>query len=272
MSKVIKLKFMGEISRHKELLIQLIDRDIKARYRGSKLGIAWIALNPLIMISIYTLIFSQVFNARWGDGAGSTKPIEYGLNLFCGLIVYNLFAECAIKSASIIRGNQNFVKKIVFPLHILGATVTGSALIQGLISSATLIIIEAAYHSSFSWKIILLPLIWLPITLGCLGMSWLIGTIGVFVKDIEQVMATIVNMMLFLSPIFYPTDALPEKLETISNINPLAVAINQTRELIISDNIPSISVYMLSLITSIVWCEFSYSILDKLKSKFAEII
>ena len=130
----MKVLFINGISRYKDLLIQLVERDVKNRYRGSRLGLAWTTLNPVIMISVYTVVFSKIFKARWGGVDTIDDPIYYGLNLFCGLVVFNIFAECATRGPSLITTNPNYVKKIVFPLQTLGAMLACSATIHAIIS------------------------------------------------------------------------------------------------------------------------------------------
>jgi lipopolysaccharide transport system permease protein len=118
------LKFPGSLWKRRELWWQLTKREILGRYRGSQLGIGWSIINPLLMLAVYTIVFSQIFRARWGT-IGDYGPWGFAVNLFAGLIVFNLFAECANRAPMLIIGNPNYVKKVIFPLEVLSAVSVG---------------------------------------------------------------------------------------------------------------------------------------------------
>src|SRR5258706_4897572 len=123
--------------RNRQLIIQLTKREVLGRYRGSVMGLAWSFFNPLLMLAVYTFVFSVVFKARWGNG-GEDK-INFAMILFVGLIVYGLFAECINRAPSLIVSNANYVKKVVFPLEFLPSVAIGSALFRAAIMLLVLI-------------------------------------------------------------------------------------------------------------------------------------
>lgn len=114
------------------LIYNLIKREVIGHYRGSVMGLMWSFFNPILMLTVYTFIFSVVFKARWADGTESKT--EFALVLFAGLMVYNLFAECLNRAPSPVLGNVNYVRKVVFPLEILPIVNMGSAAFHHLIS------------------------------------------------------------------------------------------------------------------------------------------
>lgn len=266
------LSFAKDSLKYHQLTNQLIKRDVAGRYRGSQLGLAWTVINPLLMLSVYTLVFSQVFKARWGAGTGPQNPLEFALNLFAGLLVFNFFAECANRSPTIITNNPNYVKKIVFPLHVLGTTIVGSALVHGLTSTAILITAKLIIDGRVPITLLLLPLVWTPLVLGTLGMSWLLSTAGVFLRDIGQLTGALVSMLMFLSPIFYPASALPQGLQWLASLNPLATSIEQTRGILISGQAPDPAQWVTQILLSLVWCEFCFRILQKAKPNFGDML
>lgn len=255
-----------------QLTSQLVLRDVAGRYRGSQLGMAWTVINPLLMLSVYTVVFSQVFRARWGTGVDSQSPLTFALNLFAGLIVFNFFAECATRATTLITSNPNYVKKVVFPLHALGGMVTGSALIHALTSTAILIIVKVAADQSVPKTILLLPLVWIPLILACLGMTWLLSSLGVFVRDIAQLINAMVSMLMFLSPVFYPTSALPIGLKWLSSLNPLAKVIEQTRDVLISGVAPEPRVIITQVLVALAWCEICIRILRYSQPHFGDML
>ena len=268
----MRILFIKELGKYKDLLIQLVERDIKTRYRGSRLGLAWTTLNPMIMISVYTIVFSKVFRARWSGVDTANDPIYYGLNLFCGLIVFQIFAECATRGPTLITSNPNYVKKIVFPLHTLGAMITCSSSIHAIISLIILITAKSLLTGSISYHIFFIPIIWLPMILGCLGMTWLLSTIGVFIRDIGQIMSAMVSMMMFLSPIFYPAEALPQGLRWISHLNPLSLIIENTRDIVMTGILPRVGEIGLQSIIALGWCELCYRIMRSTRKYYGDLL
>ncbi len=269
---MIKLYFATSIKRNWNLVYQFTSRDIVGRYKSSQLGMTWTVINPLIMLSVYTLVFSQIFKARWGVSTESQSPLLYALNLFAGLIVFNIFAECATRGPTLITSNPNYVKKIIFPLEILGIMVTSSAVFHGIISGIILVCATIIVNGSIPIEVLILPIIWAPLILGCLGMTWVLAAVGVFIRDINQLINSIVSMFMFLSPIFYPSSALPEKLQWVATINPLALSIEQTRGVLINGTIPGTLEIASQVLVSIAWCEICYRFLKKCNDTFGDLL
>lgn len=266
------LRFPGALWQHRELWWRLTEREVLGRYRGSMLGVSWSFLNPLAMLGVYTFIFSQVFNARWGTAVNSGGPLGFAINLFAGLIVYNLFSECATKAPTTILLFPNYVKKVVFPLEILSAVSVGSALFHAITSLLVLAIFILICFHHIPFQALWLPLVWLPLLLGCLAMSWLLGALGVFLRDLGQVIGVCVSMLMFLSPIFFPITALPIRWQPLLAINPLAGIIEQTRLVLVSGKNPD-SIYVLAaILLSILACELSFRSFQKAKRAFADVL
>jgi lipopolysaccharide transport system permease protein len=266
------LTFIKTSAKNWQLTLQLVLRDVAGRYKGSQLGMAWTVINPLLMLSVYTVVFSQIFKARWGSGADSQSPLTFALNLFAGLIVFNFFAECATRSSTLITANPNYVKKVVFPLHALGSMVTGSSLVHALTSTVILLSVKLAIDHSIPITVLLLPVIWLPLTLGCLGLTWLLSTIGVLVRDTSQLISAAVSMLMFLSPVFYPASALPNSLRWLGSLNPLARIIEQTRDVLINGVIPEPGILMAQIVLALVWCEICMRILKQAQPHFGDML
>ena len=138
---MVKIRFPASIWRHRELIWRLSEREIQVRYRGSILGLSWSFVQPLTMLAVYTLVFSQVFKARWGTGE-DLGPLAFAVNLFAGLIVFNLFSECLNRAPGLVLANPNYVKKVVFPLEVLAPVSTATALFHALTSLLVLVIFE----------------------------------------------------------------------------------------------------------------------------------
>ena len=265
------LKFPRSILGQRELWWRLTQREVLGRYRGSALGLGWSFITPLAMLAVYTFVFSQVFNARWG-GLEQAGPLGFAVNLFAGLIVFNLFSECILRAPVLIVSNPNYVKKVVFPLEILGCVTVGSAVFHAITSSIVLLIFEVIAYHRIPLTILWLPIIWIPLIVGTLALTWILSAAGVFLRDIGQVTTVAVNMMMFLSPIFFPVSALPERWQPVLQLNPLAQVIEQTRRVTVQGVNPDSTYIVVGILLTIVVCEISFRTFTKSKKAFADVI
>jgi lipopolysaccharide transport system permease protein len=167
----MKFRFPHALWKHRELWWRLTEREVLGRYRGSALGIGWSFITPLAMLAVYTFVFSQVFKARWG-GLDQTGPLGFAVNLFAGLIVFNLFSECVNRAPGLVVANPNYVKKVIFPLEVLGAVAVGNALFNAVTSLMVLAVFELIGFQRIPPQALWLPLTWLPLILGCLALTW----------------------------------------------------------------------------------------------------
>lgn len=231
------LYLLRRIWRSRELIWKMTRREVVGRYRGSILGLLWSFFNPILLLTIYTFVFSVVFKARWGGG-GDNK-FEFALILFAGLIVFNIFSECVNRAPALVLENVNYVKKVVFPLEILPVVVLGTALFHGMISLVVLLVSYLLLSVTLHWTIIFAPLVIMPLLLLVLGICWFLASFGVFVRDVSQAIGMLTTVLLFLSPIFYPVSALPEKFRAFVYINPLTFVVEQMRDVLIFGKVPS---------------------------------
>lgn len=249
-------EMVSSLWRNRSLIHASTKREILSRYRGSGLGLLWSFFNPVLMLLVYTFVFSEVFKARWSTE--SESKTEFALVLFVGLIVFNIFAECIGRAPGLILSNSNYVKKVVFPLEILPSVALLAALYHGLISmgvwlGAYIILLGAPHGTTF-----LLPLVILPFIFFIIGLSWMLSSIGVFLRDISQFVGVFINITMFISPIFYPSSALPENFRYLLYMNPITPVIEMTRDVIFWGNAPDFKVLMIYwLVTSfIAWLGF----------------
>lgn len=255
---------------YRDLIYNLIRRDISGRYRGSFLGMLWSLLNPLLMLGIYTFVFSVVFQARWGST--ETSRTDFALILFAGLMVFNLFSETINRAPGLVLGNVNYVKKVVFPLEILPIVSMGAALFQFSISFLVWLVFMIIFRGAPPPTIFLLPLILLPFVIMTLGFCWFLASIGVYVRDIGQIIGVVVTVLMFLSPLFYSVTALPEIYRTFMFLNPLTFVIEQSRAAMIFGSGISWLGWAIYLVAAILvaWMGFIWFV--KTKKGFADVI
>jgi lipopolysaccharide transport system permease protein len=222
------LQIFSDIWRHRYLLGQLIKRDVLLRYRGAMFGVLWIFLSPLFMLAIFAFVFGQVFQTRWPQ---QNSGLPFWLLLYSGLITFNIFAETVSRAPAAVRGYPSFVKKIIFPVHILPVVPLGAALVHGAFNF--LILLAAlAWAGRLHGQVLLFPLLLLPVLLLALGLSWFVAAWGVFIKDMTQIVPMFVQMLMFLSPVFYPMSAVPEMLRPVYQFNPLGIVIETSRAVV----------------------------------------
>ncbi|OJY71367.1 MULTISPECIES: ABC transporter permease [unclassified Rhizobium] len=255
---------------HRHLVVTLVRRDMAARYRGSIFGILWALFNPLLMLVVYTFVFSVIFKARWGGG-GDSKT-EFALLLFLGLIVFNIFSECVSKAPATIVSNGNYVKKVIFPLEILPWVNIFVALVNALISLSVWIVAFIFLFGIPSPYLLMLPLVILPLVLFIMGLSWCLASLGVYIRDVSQLVSIVVTVTMFLSPIFYPISALPERFQSIVLLNPLATVIEQMRQILFWRQPTDLTYYWLELLGSAIVAWLGFAWFQKTRKGFADVL
>ncbi|HEY0847580.1 MAG TPA: ABC transporter permease, partial [Noviherbaspirillum sp.] len=188
--------------RNRQLIGQMVKRDVIGRYRGSFMGLTWSLLNPMIMLAVYTFVFGTVFKARWVGGSGSKA--EFAMLLFAGLLTFNLFSECISRAPTLITSNQNYVKKVVFPLEIYPFVAIGSALFHFFVGVLVWLAFYIVFFGMPPVTILTLPVILLPHLIMIIGFCWMLASLGVFQRDLAQVIGVITTILIFMSPNFYP--------------------------------------------------------------------
>lgn len=252
----------------------MIRRDIAARYRGSVFGVLWSLFTPLLMLAVYTFVFGTVFRARgWaveGEGLGTTS---FALILFSGLIPFTLFAEVVGKAPRLVVGNRNYVKKVVFPIEILPMVSMGAALVQTAISFGVLILFLLVSNGELPWTLPLLPVVLAPFIVMTLGLCWILAALGVYLRDISQILPPILSGTMFLSAIFYPLSALPEKAQLVLLFgNPLVFPIEQVRDVLIYGIQPDWAGMALYSLAALVVARLGYSFFQKTRKGFADVL
>ncbi|MCW0375718.1 ABC transporter permease [Xanthomonas sacchari] len=261
----------GAALQHRQLLMQMIKREVVGRYRGSILGMAWSFFNPLLMLSVYTFVFTTVFKARWA-GPTPVGKADFALLVFVGLVVHGLLAECINKAPSLITSNVNYVKKVVFPLDLLAWVLVGSALFHAGISLAVLLCAELLLMGTIPWTVVLFPMVVLPIVLGVMGVSWFLAASGVYLRDIAQVTGIVSSVLLFISPVFYPAASLPEWVRPWLNLNPLTYIIEEGRNTLIFGVVPSWGAWLVAMSIGLLVAWLGYIWFQKTRKGFADVL
>lgn len=213
---------------HGTLTRELVRRDILGRYRGANFGLLWSLIGPLLLLVIYTIAFGEILGSRWKQASGDTAA--FGIVLFLGIIVHGFFAECFARSPRLMLENANYVKRVVFPLHILPWSVVLSALFHMAMNLLVFAVLNWLFFGVFSTLIWLTPLVVAPLVLIAIATCWIFASLGVYVRDIYQAVPVVVTALLFLSSAIVPVDTLPDKYQLVFKWNPLTFFIDQVRD------------------------------------------
>lgn len=257
--------------RNRQLIVQMTRREVVGRYRGSVMGLAWSFFNPILMLMVYTFVFSVVFKAKWGVGRDESQT-TFAIVLFVGMIVYGLFAEMINRAPGLILSNVNYVKKVIFPLEILPVVGLGAALFHALISLAVLFAAILLIKGSLVWTIIFFPLILMPLLAATLGVAWFLASIGVFARDVGQTISIITTVLMFTSPVFFPVSSIPEKYQIWVMLNPLTFVIEQSRAVIIFGKQPDWFGLGIYAGTSVLVAWAGYWWFQKTRKGFADVL
>ncbi len=264
------IKICARIWAQRQLLRQLTNRAVQMRFRGSVLGLLWAILNPIFMLLVYTFVFSVIMKIRW-NGQGST--FFFAMNLYCGLIVYGIFAE-SVGSASIqILTNPSYVKKIVFPLEILPLAGLAASVFFNLFGLVILLFCVQFFVQPLSIHIVALPIVWLPLLLLSCGLSWVVAALGVLVRDVGQLIIILLQVLFYLCPIVYPLTRVPVSMQRIYMLlNPMAIYVEQTRAVVLDRSWPQWNWMPQSYLISLVAFIFGYYVFMRAKRGFADVI
>ena len=228
----------------------MVLRNIQSRFRGSILGWLWSFLMPLLMLTVYTLVFGGFFKSRWGTDAGEDMMV-FATLLFSGMTLYNFFGESISVATTCITGNTSYVKKVRFQLEILPLSQTLSTFLLSLSWMLILLACTALVFRHLCWSWLLLPMTLMPLVLFTAGTAFFTSSLGVYFRDLQYLIGVLLQILMFLSPVFYRISNLPERYQKLMRLNPLVWFIETTRKLVFFrlmpeyTSLPSLTEYLI---------------------------
>lgn len=258
--------------RNRQLIVEMTKREVVGRYKGSAMGIAWSFFNPVFMLVVYTFVFSEIFRSRWGGVGGDDSKTQFAVVLFVGMIVIGFFSEVINRAPSLILSNVNYVKKVVFPLEILPVVAMGAALFHCFISICVLLSAFVLFNGYLHWSVVFFPLVMFPLVILSMGLSWMLASLGVFLRDVGQTVGIITTVLMFLSPVFYPVTAVPVRFRSYIMANPLTFIIEQARSVLIWGDSPSWGGLFIYTLFAIGVASAGYAWFQKTRKGFADVI
>lgn len=265
---VAALKALGS---QRRLTVMLVQQELQARYAGASLGGLWNWLMPLVMLGVYALVFGQILQARW-PMARTDSHAEFVATLFAGLLVVNLFNDMVGRAASLLPGHANLIKKVVFPVQVLPMGLAGVAILNAAIALVLLAGLQLLSQGQVWASWLALPLILLPVVLLGLGCTWWVSASAVFLRDLGPLVQAFLSALVFLTPVFYPLSALPERWRGWMSLNPLAVAVEQLRAAAIYGQWPQWNEWAWAAGSSAVVALVGLWWFDRLRDGFADVL
>jgi lipopolysaccharide transport system permease protein len=262
---------VSHLWRNRSLIWQFARREVEGRYRASFMGLLWSFVHPLVLLVIYTWVFGVVFRSRW-PASRTGSLAEFSLVLFCGLVVFNVFAECLSRAPYLVVGVPNYVKKVVFPLEILPVSLLASALFHGFISLALLLLCCRVVLGELPATVALIPVVALPAVFLCLGLTWLVASLGVFLRDLTHLVPLVLQVLFFATPIIYPAEAVPERFRAAVALNPLAWVVESVRGLLFAGALPEWSGLLAWVGVTAAVMVLGYAWFMKTKRGFADVL
>jgi lipopolysaccharide transport system permease protein len=223
------------------------------------------------MLTVYTLVFGVIFQSRWPQ-ARSDSLADFALILFAGLSAYSCFSETVSRAAGSIVSVPNYVKKVIFPLEVLPVSILGAALFHMLVSIGVLLVAHLALGGGMPWTVILLPLVSLPLIFLALGIAWFVASLGVYIRDVGQAIGIVLQVMFFLTPIFYSIEIIPEPFRTLVLLNPMAPVTENFRRVLLWGQLPSFPGTLWWILGTGVVMMLGYAWFMKTRKGFADVL
>ena len=238
---IILSSFLRKIYVQRGLIRNFVVRDLRNRYVGSFIGFFWSVIHPIVLLISYTFVFSIIFGQKPLPDTGTTS---FSLFLFCSILPWLFFADTLQRSSTVVIDNANLVTKTLFPSEILPLTILLAGVVNHLIGFAILLGIIAFTLGKISLYILLVPVYFLLLMMFTLGISWLVASLNVFVRDISQVLSVILTFWFWFTPIFYSPDRFPAKLMFLVRWNPLAHVVIGYRDCLLRMRMPDLKVLL----------------------------
>lgn len=250
------------------LIGAMVRREVAGRYQGTTAGWLWALVQPLVTLSVYTVVFGLILKVRWAQGDG---PFEFALVLFAGLMVFGFVADVLTRAPMAVAANPNYVKKVVFPLQALVWQLVGAAAFQLIVNLAMWLAFYLVLMQQLQWSWLWLPVLMVPMAVLALGISLALAALGVYVRDLAQAMGPVMMIVLYLCPVFYSSSMVPPELAKLMRLNPLAPLIEQWRAALFGQPMNWADLGLVSL-WALLALAFGVWLFERTRAGFADVL
>lgn len=248
--------------RYRELLRQLVIREVKLRYKRSALGFAWTVLNPLLAMVIFTMVFSRIF---------SNRP-NYPLYVFTALLGWNLFSLGTSRGLDSVVLNGPIIRKIFVPKAIFPVATVVSQVVNFVFTLVPLFLLMAVVGAGFSLHLLWLPIPLISLTCFALGIALLVGTFNVFFRDVKYFYEAGLLAWFYATPIFYPPEIIPEKFKFLLYMNPMFALLESLRAPVYLGAAPPIGMLIFGLALSMATLTIGWIVFHRFESRFIHYV
>ena len=255
---------------HRDLVQAILRRELRDRFKGSAAGWVWAVIAPLLAIAVYSFAFTT--NLKLDLAVDVSPRVGYALFIFSGIVVFNFFSEMAFRAPMLLHEYASFLKQNIFPSDMLAVISTLRATLYTVISIVVMLLFELAVVRTLPWTVLLLPLVFIPLTAFLVGMSWFLCSIGAFTRDAGYLMITVVPLFMFATPIFYPQSSLPPPFDFWIYANALTGYVEVTRDIVLLAKLPDWRVYAWTLFTSVFTFYFGYWFFDRYRNVIVDVL
>lgn len=260
---------VASIWNNRGLIRSMVRRDIMSRYRGSFADIFWTVLNPLLLMATYFFVFGIVLQSRFGPDNSRTAFVLYFL---AGMLPWLPFSEAVGRAPHVMLEHRNFIKKLVFPVEVLPVTQTLAALVTEAFALLAFVLGVFIIRGDFPLMVVWLPVLLIPRVLFTMGVAWFLAALGVFVRDLTQVIGFVLTLWFFITPICYPEASLPNEIAPILTKNPIYQFVRGYRELLLENRLLAFSALWKLWAVSILTFILGHAWFHKLRRSFADVI
>lgn len=256
--------------RHRRLIAALAANGVAGRYRGSWFGLLWPFLQPLLLIGVFTLVFAYVMPLKWVAERGAA--LSFPLFLYSGFVVFSLFSEAVGSAPGLLLGQANLVKKVVFPLEVIPVASVTTLTLFFLMNLGVFMAALAIWGPGIAptWPYVALFIA--PLYLFLVGLSWFLAALTVYVRDIAHVIGLVVSAVMFLTPVFFPLQTVPEKARALLLLNPLTVVIEGLRAVMVEGVLPDWHSLGLLWAVALVVMQLGWWWFRRLREGFADVL
>ncbi|MEM9066399.1 MAG: ABC transporter permease [Planctomycetota bacterium] len=257
---------------NRALIWRMGSRDAMAPYRGAGLGTLWAVVQPLLTLGVYTFVFSVIFPSRWGQLGDAGDSGGFALHFFAGYVLFSFFGRVVEGSPWSVAARPELVKRVVFPVEVLPVVSLASPLVFVVIGVVLVGIGQIAIAGTFSVTLPLVVLVLVPLAMMALGCAWVLAAVGVYIRDVRHIAAVAVQLLFFLTPIFYPLSAVPERFRWAIGWNPLTGAVENGRRVLLHSELPEWWTLGLSYVLGAVAMAAGYAVFGACRRGFADAL
>jgi lipopolysaccharide transport system permease protein len=247
----------------------MVKRDLLGRYKGSMMGFFWTIINPLGHLLLYTFVFSVVLKVKFG---GDPSTGNFALYLMAGLLPWTALSESLTRATTAVVENPNLVKRVVFPLEVLPLAVVLSSMLSEIIGASILLGVAAVMTGHINATVIYLPLVLAAQFMFVTGLSWLLGSLGVYLQDLKHMMSLLLSTWMYASPIVYPASSFPPHLQFMIWINPMAGIVTDFRRVVLEGKPPDWPLFATYTAIAAAFWFAGYFFFKKTKRSFADVL